>query len=364
MGEREGFLFLDGQVFEFLKFRQFEWVEVLLVILAISALAGYFFMAHYLHRRTMARQLWRKQQERLHRWLADWRLGDTELERLRQLAGGDSDEALYRLLGDPFRFERAIDEAARAGRYPHFTERIRMALRYHSHNLRIPVVSTRQILTGDYFRIELSTGGRGENVYGQLKATTPHGFMVELTPQDLASLGKESSPGMFYLRGHDVEHRIPCRITARDPATGLLTVAHALVETQHGPRKARLPIIRPFNFSVEPAVEGGEGGYASMVSMRGVLMELSEGGFSCLQKNEVAPGSLVHIRLKRPNGEALPVTGRVLATQVHSAGRWLLRCEIRGLAPRQRNALSHLLWSEQSRRMQRLKQGQGKRAKG
>lgn len=355
---------LDPRILDYLKFDEFHWWEILLIIGSLSALASYFLLVIYLDRRARAREKRLKQLARLQRWLAEWDLTPTEVESLQALSGDRKRISLYRLLSEPARFEAAVHRAAEAGQPLSFAERVRDALDYHSGNLRVPVVSTRQLVPGDHFRFAVWEGGRPQHHYGQVITVGPAGLTLELTDDGFRAVrGKGAEMDAFYLRGNDSEYRFPLRIRGAVAGRNLLTLAHQLVGGGQRPRGARLPIVKPMSFRVRTELAGPEAPEANLdlvpaQEMRGVLLEMSEGGFSLVLNSEIPGGSYVSFELPRPRRRTLAMMGRVLDCRPFGGNRWLVRCELRGLTATQRSVLGQLLRMERQRRLRLIRSEQ------
>jgi hypothetical protein len=369
---------LDPRVLDYVKFSQFQWWELLAIAAVLAALFSYALLAVFLDRRARARNRRLKRLARLETWLEAWQLAPEEEQALWELAGDRNPLALYTLLADPGTFERAVHQALAGGERLPFTERVREALGYHSDNLGIPIVSTRQLRAGDHFRFAVWEEGRPQHHYGVVTAVSPAGVAVELTDAGCkAVVGTRGESELFFLRGNDVEVRFPLTVRSMDRERNRLLLSHQLVRGGQRARSTRLPMLRPIAFRLHaqlsgPTAEaqrGPQAGGDELVGglpgreMRGALLEMSEGGFSMVILEPVAEGAYVEYAMPMPRGRTLPIMGRVLDCRPFAGSRWLVRCELRGLLPTQRSALSQMLRLEQQRRIKAMQAERRKRRK-
>ncbi|HKI98508.1 MAG TPA: hypothetical protein VKB51_08565 [bacterium] len=367
---------LDPRILEYVKFSRFHWWEIGAIAVVLGALLGYALLAVVLDRRARARRRKHKQLSRLEAWLDAWRLEPDEEEALWELAGQRKPLALYALLAEPLRFERAVHEALISGKHLPFTERVRDALGYRSDNLSCPVVSTRQLMVGDHLRFAVWEEGRPQHHYAIVTAVSAAGLAVELTEagfRDVTSARGETE--LFFLRGNDLEVRFPLAVRTADAERHRLLLAHQLVRGGQRPRSTRLPMLRPITFRLRAQaaelasphalatgeLAAGQPGGAQGQEMRGALLEMSEGGFSMVTLHPVAEGAYVEHAMQLPRGRYLPIVGRVLDCRAFAGNRWLVRCELRGLTPTQRNTLSQVLRLEQARRLRAIQAERRKR---
>jgi hypothetical protein len=380
MKEEQVHWLLDPRVLDYFKFRPFHWWEVGAIALVVGALAGYGLLVVFLDRRARAHRRRSKQLSRLETWLAAWQLAPEEEEALWELAGERKPLALYAVLADPVRFERAVHEALSGGEQLPFTAHVRDMLGYRSDNLSCPVVSTRQLMAGDHLRFTVWEEGRPQHHYGVITAVSPGGVAVELTEAGFRDvIGTRGAIEMFYLRDNDLEVRFPLQVRSSDAERHRLLLAHQLVQGGQRPRSTRLPMLRPVTVRVQspleeatgpvqpdwregapPAAEPGQEPAPQVPratqgrELRAALLEMSDGGFSMVTLHAVAEGAYVHYEMPMPRGRTLPIVGRVLDCRAFAGNRWLVRCELRGLLPSQRNTLSQVLRLEQARRVKAL----------
>lgn len=349
---------LDPSVLEYFKFGEFTWWQGAIFIACIVALAGYFFFGVLLNNVSNRRAKWAKQRSQVERWLKAWELDDTELEHLGVLAGELAPRSLYGFLGNPVRFEERIHETWLAGRYFPVSERLRGLLGYCTDNLRGIVVSTRQLMPGDHFRFStLVQGAKPRHFYGQMVSGGREGMVVEVSEGGSDFIrAHETESELFYLRGEDVEYRFPLKILRSDPQREHLTLAHQLVDFGHRPRAIRLPLVRPMEFSVRALppgdrTEGEQSGQVAGMKVNGVLLELSEGGFSAVLTRTFPAGVYFEFSLTLPRGRVLPILGRMIESRPFGGKSHIIRCEARGMSRERRNTLGRLLRTELNRRL-------------
>jgi hypothetical protein len=351
MPESRHFWVLDDSVLQYVRFARFDWWQIVLIAGGLFALFAYVVLAVVLDRRSRARSRRIRHLTQLETWLEAAGLGDAEREALGALAGDDRPETLYRLLSDPVRFETQVHLALERGEALSFAGRLREVLGYHSGNGRVPVVSTRQLVPGDHFRFVVWEVGHPRHQYGVVVAVQPGGLLVELTEEGYQVVrARLEDCELFYLHEDDRETRFPMAVRSLDEAHHRLLLAHRLREKAQRPRGTRLPIVRPVTFHLRPTPEpAGEPGSGE----RGVLLELSEGGFSLVLQQQLAEGSYVEFLLPRPRRDPMTILGRVLNCRPFTANRWLVRCEMRGLTSDARGLLGQLLRLELHRRLRR-----------
>ncbi len=125
------------------------------------------------------------------------------------------------------------------------------------------------------------------------------------------------------------------------------------------PRSARLSLILevPFRERVlqeEPAAELDPTSPTSREE-QGLLLDLSEGGFSMAHSRPIAEGHFLEFALPLKRGRSRPrLTGRVVECRAFSGNQYLIRCELRGLTPSQRNMLHQVVRLEQQNRLKVL----------
>ena len=349
---------LDPAVLEYFKFGAFSGLQIAFFFACIAALAGYFLIGVLLNNLSNRRAKWAKQRSQVKRWLEAWGLEETELEHLGLLAGGRELRSLYGFLGDPVRFEERIHEHWLAGRYFPVSERLRGELGYYTGNPRGIVISTRQLMPGDHFRLSTQTAGaKPRHFYGQMVSGGREGFVVEVSEGGCDYIrAHQSESELFYLRGEDVEYRFPLKVLGGDPRREHLVLAHQLVDIGHRPRAIRLPLVRPMEFSVRalPSVDGGEDeqtGQTAGAKVNGVLLELSEGGFSAVLTRTFPAGVYFGFSLTLPRGRVLPILGRMIESRPFGGKSHIIRCEARGMSRERRNTLDRLLRTELNRRL-------------
>ncbi|MEE8434933.1 MAG: hypothetical protein V3S64_09120 [bacterium] len=349
---------LDPSVLEYFKFGAFSWWQLVIFFAAIAALAGYFFIGVLLNNMSNRRAKWAKQRSQVERWLEAWELDDAELEHLRLLAGELEPRSLYGFLGDPVRFEERIHEHWLAGRYFPVSERLRGQLGYYTDNLRGIVVSTRQLMPGDHFRFSTqAAGAKPRHFYGQMVSGGREGIVVEVSEGGCDFIrAHETESELFYLRGDDLEYRFPLKILGGDPQREHLVLAHQLVDFGHRPRAIRLPLVRPMEFSVralpsDDRAEDEQPGQIAGAKVNGVLLELSEGGFSALVTRTFPAGVYFGFSLTLPRGRVLPILGRMIESRPFGGKSHIIRCEARGMSRERRNTLDRLLRTELNRRL-------------
>ena len=349
---------LDPSVLEYFKFGPFSWWQVAILFACAAALAGYFFIGVMLNNMSNRRARWAKQRNQMERWLEDWQLDDAEMKHLQVLAGDREPRSLHGFLGNPVRFEERIHENWLAGRYFPVTERLRGQLGYCTDNLRGIVVSTRQLMPGDHFRLSTHTEGvKPRHFYGQMVSGGREGIVVEVSEGGCNFIrANETRSELFYLRGGDVEYRFPLKILGGDPQREHLVLAHQLVDFGHRPRAIRLPLVRPMEFSVRafPADDGTTDERPEQIAgakVNGVLLELSEGGFSAVLTRTFPAGVYFGFSLPLPRGRVLPILGRMIESRPFGGKRHIIRCEARGMSRERRNMLDRLLRTELNRRL-------------
>ena len=379
------FWVLDPRVLKYVRFAEFHWWQVLLILGVLGALASYALLAYVLDRRARARRRRIKQRARLDTWLAAWQLAPEEEDVLWELAATRDPLELYRLLADPVAFEAALHERLQGGERLAFIDEVRRALGYQSDNLATPIVSTRQLLPGDHFRFATWEAGRPLPHYGIVTAVSAAGVAVELNEAGFKAVtGTGGETDLFYLRGNDVEVRFPLVMRSMDAERHRLLLAHQLVRGGQRPRSIRLPMLRPVTFRLHtqlsaptaaqaaarpaPAREADDQAQPDAAvagapgrEMRGALLEMSEGGFSMVVLEAIAEGAYLEYPMPLPRGRTLPIMGRVLDCRPFTGNRWLVRCELRGLLPSQRNLLSQVLRLDQARRLKAMQDERRKR---
>lgn len=371
MEEQRQIWIFNREILEHLKFPEFEWWKLVLVFVVLGVLGFYFLLVIIVDRRNKKALLRRKQRARLEGWLEDWGLESAEEYALREMAGEEDPLSLFHMLDNPRRFEKRVHEAAGEGGGQSFLERVRRHLGYHSDNLSVPIVSTRQLIVGDHLRFLVRDGLRPYNHYGIVTAVELRGITVQMTAEGfLAQQGKARDTELFYLRGNDMEYRFPLQVRSENPRGNSLVLTHQLVERGHAPRFTRLPILRTFSFTVRAELESQDDfefveDTVPPEKRKGVLLEMSEGGFSLALQSGVTAGHYIEFALPTPRGREIPIRGRILNCGPFGGGRWLVRCELRGVTPTQRSALAQLLrlaWRSRMKKVTRSKPSQGPRS--
>ena len=85
--------------------------------------------------------------------------------------------------------------------------------------------------------------------------------------------------------------------------------------------------------------------------MNGVLLELSEGGFSAVLTRTFPAGVYFGFSLTLPRGRVLPILGRMIESRPFGGKSHIIRCEARGMSRERRNTLDRLLRTELNRRL-------------
>lgn len=343
---------LDERVLDYVRFREFEWLEVGLIVLGLTGLAAYLLLVVLVDRRHRAWQRRQRAVATLGRWLEQWRLNDDEVARLYELAGAGNDYELYRFLTDPVRFERGVHAAVRRG-WPALAplaERMRGALGYTSYNLRAQVLSTRQLTHGDLFRLAVWEGGQPRHYYAELLHSDAACFTLGLSEAAARSVSEaRGEVDLFFLRGQDREYRFPFHAEEGSTDPPRARVRHALVQAGHRARAVRLPVMERVTYEVGPTPEGFPDH-----SGEGLLMDLSEGGFALLVREPAEPGHYASVHGPAVV-EAVPLTARVLDSRPFAGNRWVLRCELEGMLPSHRKLLRRALRREQQQRLRRMR---------
>lgn len=369
---------LDPRVLEAFKFARFHWWELISIAVVLGALVAYAVLAVLLDRRARRRRRRAKRLARLETWLEAARLSPEEEESLWELAGEHKPLALYAVLADPVRFEHAVQQALGGGDRLPFLDRLRVLLGYCSDNPTCPVVSTRQLLPGDHLRFSVWEEGTPQGHYAVVTAVSAAGLAVELTETGFHDVtATRGVTELFLLRNNDLEVRFPLVVRSSDAQRHRLLLTHQVVRRGQRPRGTRLPLLRPIAFRVQARPAAPELGElpdwlhpaappagAQGEEMRGGLLEMSEGGFSMVTVQAIPEGAYVHFDMPLPRSRMLPIVGRVLDCRSFAGNRWLVRCELRGLLPTQRNTLGQLLRLEQARRIRDIQAERRKRGGG
>jgi hypothetical protein len=371
MESRKYFWVFDRAVFEQITLPEFTLLEGVLIVTALAALGLYLLLIVYLDARERLRARRGKQKAWLERWLAHAQLPPDEMEALERLAGEPTPIALYELLSNAARFETRVHEELEAGRpvSERLVDKLRDMLRFHSHNLRVPIVSTRQFLPGDAVRITVWQGGLPHHFYGKVTGCALRGFSVTLRPEAAKTVMAEGAPvELVYLRGLGLEYPFPGLSARAARGPGRLRFQHALMHAQHGARQARLPVLMEVAFRrralTDDAVSDLDPDAVAGKKERGLLLDLSTGGFALGHRHEFREGTYIEFTLPlKRGGRRLGLTGRVQECRPFSGNQWLSRCQLRGLSSLERNLLTQVLRTEQRRRSEALAPIRRRRAK-
>ena len=377
MEKHRYFWVFDRTAFDQIALPEFTLLEGVLIVTSLILLGLYLLLIVFLDRRQRLRRLRGKQMAWLERWLAEAALTPGEGEQLDRLAGEATDSARYALLSDPVRFETRVHETLAAGPRAgggNLAEKLREKLAFHSHNLRVPVVSTRQFLPGDSLRLTLWQGGLPNHFYGRVVETGQEKFAVEIRPEAVKLVAAEGTAAeMAYLRGLGLEY--PFGDLAAQPGSRpeRLVLRHGLTRIPRGARRARLPLLMEVSFRrANPSVQSeGEDKVADLDpeaaparKERGLLLDVSSGGFAMGHRGEAAEGDYFEFSLPLRRGRRpLQLTGRVQQCRPFSGDQWLSRCALRGLTALERNRLTQILRLEQRNRLKTLAPIRRQRAK-
>jgi len=148
----------------------------------------------------------------------------------------------------------------------------------------------------------------------------------------------------------------PLKILGGDPRQEQLLLAHQLVDFGHRPRSIRLPLVRPMEFSVgalptDDRAHDEQPGQVAGAKVHGVLLELSEGGFSVILTRTFPAGVYFGFSLTLRRGRVLPILGRMIESRPFGGKNHVIRCEARGMSRERRNMLDRLLRAELNRRL-------------
>lgn len=356
----------DRTIYDQIELPAFEWWETFLLIGVVALGALYLFVVWYLDRRNRRRARFARTLEWLEPRLQAAGLDPEEWAALHRLAGTGRESRLYAFLADPVAFETRVHEALRHGRPLPFAGRLREALGYHSDNLLVPMVSTRQMRPGDGVRIT-EAGAMPRHHYGRVESVDAATFTVALGGEaglDPARLASRAL-SLHYVRGQDLEYPLPLHPAAplRDPRR--LELRHALLPRGAAPRQTRLPLMAEVRFServLHPArpADALEPGRAGGGEETGVLHDLHDSGFSLVTRREVAAGRMLEFVLPlRRSKRRLTLMGRVTRSRPLGADRsgahhWMVHATLRGLDRQRRQALHQIVMQEQQRRFRRL----------
>ncbi len=360
MEERRYFWLFDHKLFEQIEMPEFTLLEGVLIVLSLIALGLYVMLIVFLDTRGRLRAKRTKQRAWIKRWLEHARLSPRELATLDVLAEGSAPLKRYGVLSDPVQFETRVHDGISAGEdgVMEFAKKMRPKLGYTSESLRTPVISTRQLVPGDPLRITFWQSEMPNHFYGKILEIGADAFRVELRPEavQLALVGGDMLD-IFYIRGLGLEYLFSCKVAGRGRTAEQLVLRHAMTEDGRSPRRVRLPVLvevmfRARSLDAEPEFELD----ASPVPQeRGLLLDLSGGGFCMGHNREIPPGHYIEFRLPLRKGKAaLHLIGRVRDCRPFSGNQWLSRCELRGLDSGQRDMLGQVLRLEQQNRFKVL----------
>lgn len=371
MNDKRHFWVFERNPFDVIKLPEFTLLEGALIVGSLITLGLYLMLIVYLDAREKRKARRAKQMAWLERWLEHLSLSSHELGFLDNLAGKSTPAARYDLLSSPTRLEFRLQEALSEGREidPSFAEKLRVMLGYTSQNLRVPVVSTRQLVIGDPVRISFSAGGMPHHFYGRVTASGALTFAVEAhkdAAKSVAQAGGEAD--LFYIRALGLEYPF-AHITVRPGSQpDQLVLRHMLARPQHAPRAARLPLMLEVGFrtrslDANPADEL-DPDKAPSPTRKGLLLDISTGGFCLGHEGGLEVGQYVEFRLPlKRRRKPLTLTGRVKSARPFTGDQWLTRCELRGLDSSQRKLLGQILRGGLAKRLQTLAPIRGSAAK-
>lgn len=358
--ENERYIWVfDRALLEHFRLPDFTLLEGVLIILGLASLAAYLFLIVVLDRRARRKAREARQLDWVERWLENAQLTAGQMETLEWLAGDSGLRALHNLLGDPVRFERRIHEEVAAGHAAAllFTLTVRDKLRYGSDNLRVPLVSTRQLVPGDAIRLSLWSAGLPVHFYGRVIRNGMRDFTIEIRNQAVKSaLADGGNADLFLLRGHGLEYWFSCGMAGQGSEPDQLMLTHSLAKNATTPRSARLPLISEITFRersiTRNVADELDPDMPASTPQKGLLLDLSEGGFSMAHDSRIQTGHYVEFTLPLRKGRRKPMlVGRVLECRAFSGNQWLSRCELRGLRTSIRNLLHQVVRLEQHNRM-------------
>ena len=362
MEERQYFWVFDRTIFDRIELPKFTLLEGVLIVVGLAALFGYVMLIAYLDRRARRKERQTKELAWLERWLEYAQLPAGQISTLEKLAGGEKPEQLHRLLSNPIIFEREIHRAVTKGHGVTlgFVSDVRNKLRFASDNLRAPMVSTRQLKVGDPMRLTVWEIGIPRNFYARVTETDINNFTLELKPEAVKSALAEGGPlEIYHLRGHGWEIRFEILPKGQGEEPNQLRCQHTLTHRLHRPRATRLPLVLEVIFRVrsfhEDAVAELDPDLRASQPEPGLLLDLSEGGFSLVHDHDIKVGEFLEFDLPLKRGRRKPrLTGRVVESRPFAGGQWLSRCELKGATPSQRNLLHQVVRMEQQNRIRTL----------
>lgn len=369
MEERRYFWHWEINPFDVINLPEFTLLEGVLIVSFLAVLGLYLMLIVLLESREKRKAKRVKQLAWLSRWLEHLKLDPGEEAELHRLAGSPEPLALQELLSSPAKLEFRLHEALSTNQSVshRFAEKLRDKLGYTSRNLRIPVVSTRQLVAGDPVRISFATGGTPHHYYGKVLASGNATFAVEIHPDAVKILAEAGSEAdIFYIRALGLEYPFTHVAARAGKNPDQMVLKHTLART--GPRAARLPLMLELRFR-QTAVDASpvddlDPDKAGSAERNGQLLDISTGGFCLGHKGELIPGDYIEIRLPlKRRGRELILTGRVVASRPFTSDQWLSRCELRGMDSAKRKLLGNLLKSGQASRLRMPGLMRGNKAK-
>jgi len=362
MEEQQHFWVFDRTIFDQIEFPALSPFEGFLIVLGLSALFGYVMLIAYLDRRSRRKTQEAKEIAWLERWLEYAQLPPGQLGSLEKLAGGHDPQLLLQLIRNPVRFEQRVHEEITSGRGGHlsFIDDVRGKLRFHANNLRAPVVSTRQLMPNDAVRLSLWEAGNPRHYYGRVVKSDLETFTVELKTEAVrAALANTGELELYHLRGHGWEIRFGCQTKGTGESPNHICFKHALTGKGQRPRTARLPLVIEIPFRVrtlsQDAVAELDPDQRTSKPEPGLLLDISEGGFSIVHQNQVPVGHYLEFELPLKRGRKKPLLkGRLVECRPFGGGQWLSRCELKGASPSQLNLLHQVVRMEQQNRARSL----------
>jgi len=363
MGKMEdnGYIWMiDRRVLEYIRFHEFSWLEIGLIVVGLAALVLYGVFAYYVDRRTRHRERKKADRRKLSDWLGPMSLSQEEYNLLKGLTETNNWRGLYQLLSDAREFEVVLHKAiSQDPALSALGEKVRETRRFKSNNLNIPVVSTRQFVNGDVFLLAVPEGSEENHLFAWVEKVTSEYFTLQFSDEDFKNVKKhQDKVESNYLRGMEIEHPFPWEVMGEDREHNLLLMRHTLTPTDRNPRKIRLPFGHNINVTIHGSLspenlEDSNGNGTQGVTKSAQLLDLSDGGFSLLYENEIWKGHYITMHLSRTGGHGLPLTGKVLESRPFKDGKWLVRCEMKGVTPAKQSHLSLLLSREIERRYSR-----------
>jgi hypothetical protein len=362
MSERRYFWILDPAGLDQIKIPLFGWVQAALVLGAFLFLGGYLVAVWYLDRTIAFKSKSDQKSADVRRRLAPAGLDDAAMSALYRVAHAHSEAKLYRVLGEPVGFETRVHEALESGESQGLEciPRVREHLGYTADNYLVPLVSTRQLTVGIGVRLSPRGTGPSGHHYGSVDAVGDGGFTIRLGQDGLnPSESAASDMDLVILRGQDLEHRFPFVPDGpiRNPTR--VRLRHVLAEGRQRPRQIRLPVLLDVNFDVRvphgSGVDDLDPDLAPSEIERGVLYDLSDGGFALISQRDQPPGRYLRVSVPlRRGGRHIELMGRIAASRAIGPSQFMVHAVLRGLDPKQRQLLHQVVMHEQSRRLKTL----------